>query len=43
MKYRAGRMEFSDLSCACHYSEVLGVKVECFLNGEWVILSNLYY
>jgi hypothetical protein len=42
MKYRAGRIEFSDLSCAYRYSESLGVKVEILLNGEWQILSNLY-
>jgi hypothetical protein len=35
-------MEFSDLSCAFHYAESLGVKVELLLNGEWRVLSNLY-
>lgn len=42
MKYRAGKLEFSDLSCACRYSESIGMKVEIFLNDEWRILSNLY-
>ncbi len=42
MKYRAGRIEFGDLSCAFRYAESLGVKVELFQHGEWRILSNLY-
>jgi hypothetical protein len=43
MKYRAGKIEFSDLSGACRYAEVIGVKVEIYLNNEWRVLSNLYY
>ena len=43
MKYRAGKVEFSELYGACRYSELINVKVEYYSNGEWKVLSNLYY
>ena len=42
-KFRAGKLEFSDLSGACRYADSIGVKVEYYRDGEWAILKNLYY